>query len=208
MTTGDTSQPPQPSLADALKDGLQRAKMTTGDTSQNEPADSEAWAAALAGAMQAQRDFRAENGNPEWDSDWDDEVEAILEAAWPHIAAQARQEEVRERVAEQRAVHEDLALLLRVLGLGDHARPQSSHEVMLDAINEVGRLRARVEFGERTEAQIRAAQQEADARLAEQRRATYPVVTTDAICLEGETRTQVKREPFADLLRQDGGSPC
>ena len=51
------------------------------------PADSEAWAAALAAGMQAQRDFRAENGNPGWDSDWDDEVEAILEAVWPHIAA-------------------------------------------------------------------------------------------------------------------------
>jgi hypothetical protein len=49
---------------------------------------------------------------------------------------------VSERVAEQHAVHEDLAQLLRILGLGDHARPQSPHEVMLDAINEAGRLRA------------------------------------------------------------------
>lgn len=63
-----------------------------------------------------------------------------LTAAAPHITAQS----VRERVAEQQAVHDDLALLLRVLGLGDHARPQSPHEVMLEAISKAGRLRARL----------------------------------------------------------------
>jgi hypothetical protein len=36
----------------------------------------------------------------------------------------------------------DLGLLLRTLGLGDHARPQSPHEVMLEAIEEVRRLKA------------------------------------------------------------------
>jgi len=54
--------------------------------SQNEAPDVAAWTNAMQAAMQAQRDFRAGNGNPEWDSDWDDEVEAILDAAWPHIA--------------------------------------------------------------------------------------------------------------------------
>ena len=59
-----------------------------GTSRHNQPEpDSKAWAAAMIAGMQAQRDFRANNGNPDWDSDWDDEVEAILEAVWPHIAA-------------------------------------------------------------------------------------------------------------------------
>jgi len=45
------------------------------------------------------------------------------------IAAQARQEEVRERVAEQDAMHADLGELLEILGLGNYARPQSPQEV-------------------------------------------------------------------------------
>jgi hypothetical protein len=65
-------------------------------------------------------------------------VIAVLEAAAPHLLAA----EVSAHRAEQDAIHADLSQLLRVLGLGDHARPQSSHEVMLDAINEAGRLRA------------------------------------------------------------------
>jgi hypothetical protein len=51
--------------------------------------------------------------------------------------------------SERDAVLEDLGLLLRVLGLGDHARPCSPHEVMLDAINEVRKLRQRLDVAER-----------------------------------------------------------
>jgi hypothetical protein len=54
----------------------------------------------------------------------------------------------RAHIAEQDAVHADLSQLLRVLGMGDHARPQSSHEVMLDAINEVGKIRGALERAE------------------------------------------------------------
>lgn len=64
----------------------------------------------------------------------------VLEAALPHLLAAGGS----AHRAEQDAVHADLSQLLRVLGMGDHARPQSSHEVMLDAINEVGRLRTRL----------------------------------------------------------------
>jgi hypothetical protein len=38
-------------------------------------------------------------------------------------------------------MQDDLKALLRALGMGDHARPKSTHEVMLEAIEEVGRLR-------------------------------------------------------------------
>jgi len=38
-------------------------------------------------------------------------------------------------------MQDDLAELLRVLRLGDHARPQSPHEVMQEALAEVARLR-------------------------------------------------------------------
>ena len=54
----------------------------------------------------------------------------MLEAAAPHIAAAER----RARMAEQDAMHADLAELLRALGMFDGARPQSPHEVMQEAI--------------------------------------------------------------------------
>lgn len=38
----------------------------------------------------------------------------------------------------------DLGALLRALGMGDHARSQSPHEVMLEAIEEVKHLKAMV----------------------------------------------------------------
>lgn len=79
----------------------------------------------------------------------DDSVRALaskmLAAAADDLSEQGAQEAVRRHVAEQHAVHADLAQLLRILGLGDHARPQSPHEVMLDAINEVGKLRQSVD---------------------------------------------------------------
>ena len=42
----------------------------------------------------------------------------------------------------QSVMLDDLAALLRALGLGDHARPETPHHVMLSAIAEVERLRA------------------------------------------------------------------
>jgi hypothetical protein len=65
----------------------------------------------------------------------------ILQAAAPSLLAA----EVSAHRAEQDAVHADLSQLLRVLGMGDHARPQSGHEVMLEAISEVGKLRQSAE---------------------------------------------------------------
>jgi hypothetical protein len=111
----------------------------------------------------------------------------VLEAVAPLITAA----HVSARLAEQDAVHADLAQLLRVLGLGDHARPQSPHDVMLDAINEAGRLRARLQFGERTEAQIRAAERERIRQLAIEENALYDVGYHD------------HGRPFADLIAGD-----
>jgi hypothetical protein len=65
---------------------------------------------------------------------------AALRAAIPQISAAG----TRAHRAEQDTVHADLSQLLRGLGMGDHARPQSSHDVMLDAINEAGRIRTRL----------------------------------------------------------------
>src|SRR5580704_10741872 len=42
---------------------------------------------------------------------------------------------------ERDLVHADLGKLLNLLGLGDHARPESSHEVFLMCIDEVARLK-------------------------------------------------------------------
>lgn len=50
-------------------------------------------------------------------------------------------EELRRQQASLDLVLEDLAALLRALGMGDHARPISPHEVMLQCIREVERLR-------------------------------------------------------------------
>jgi hypothetical protein len=71
---------------------------------------------------------------------FDAAAKALADAAPSLLAAG-----VSAHRAEQDAVHADLSMLLRVLGMGDHARPQSSHEVMLDAINEVGKLRQSAE---------------------------------------------------------------
>lgn len=48
--------------------------------------------------------------------------------------------EVERLRAEQSLMQDDLAALLRALDLGDHARPESPHEVMLSAIAAVERL--------------------------------------------------------------------
>lgn len=85
---------------------------------------------------------------PSWLTPWDDldegqrEVDTRIGAT---VAAVARAAEVSARVAEQESVHADLALLLRTLGMFDGARPESSHEVMLEAIAEAGRLRQSAE---------------------------------------------------------------
>jgi hypothetical protein len=117
------------------------------------------------------------------------EADAASEAVWaayPLIAAQATQEAVKQHLAEQRAVHEDLALLLRVLGLGDHARPQSPHEVMLDAINEVGKLRQAADV---IAAQAAAAERDAIIAVASELRA-----------IRGD-HPKGARASFADYLR-------
>ena len=44
--------------------------------------------------------------------------------------------------SERDAVMADLGKLLEALGLGDYARPQSPHEVMLECIAEVAKIRA------------------------------------------------------------------
>lgn len=78
-------------------------------------------------------------------AEWERErFRRVIAAALPTVLAA----EVSAHRAEQDAVHADLSQLLRVLGMGDHARPQSSHEVMLDAINEVGRIRLALERAE------------------------------------------------------------
>jgi hypothetical protein len=74
---------------------------------------------------------------------FDAAAKALADAAPLLLAA-----DVSAHRAEQDAVHADLSQLLRVLGMGDHARPQSSHEVMLDAINEAGRIRVALERAE------------------------------------------------------------
>lgn len=74
----------------------------------------------------------------------DDRIRNFLRAAAPHLLAAG----VAAHRAEQDAVHADLSQLLRVLGMGDHARPQSSHEVMLEAISEAGRIRLALERAE------------------------------------------------------------
>jgi hypothetical protein len=81
-------------------------------------------------------------------------------------AAAERERGIADHRAEQDAVHADLSQLLRVLGLGDHARPQSPHEVMLDAINEAGRLRQSAEA-------IRAGERERIRHLAMKHEAQY-----------------------------------
>jgi hypothetical protein len=100
--------------------------------------------------------------------------------------------------AEQDAVHADLAQLLRVLGLGDHARPYSPHEVMLDAINAVGELRSRLEVAERTAewiaVQARTAERDRIIALAREKQATYWVGPDDSLA---------PRRPFALLLRDE-----
>lgn len=81
----------------------------------------------------------ADNGGCRW---------SRARAAEREAARKLSEAQARAHVAEQDAVHADLSQLLRVLGMGDHARPQSSHEVMLDAINEVGRIRLALECAE------------------------------------------------------------
>ena len=58
----------------------------------------------------------------------------------------AEVERLREQVSrlreDQSLMQDDLRALLRAAGMGDHARPQSPHEVMLQAVAEVERLRA------------------------------------------------------------------
>ena len=95
-----------------------------------------------------------------WDelARWEQERwERIITAAAPAIRAPL----ITEHLAGQDAVHADLALLLRTLGMFDGARPQSPHEVMLEAIGEAGKMRAGAAGRER----LRSCQRVALARL-------------------------------------------
>lgn len=40
------------------------------------------------------------------------------------------EQEIHRRTAEQKAVHDDLQEILLALGIGDHARPYSGHELV------------------------------------------------------------------------------
>lgn len=104
-----------------------------------------------------------------------DDIEHALKAAAPHIRADL----VREHVAEQYLIHEDMGALLRALGMFDGARPESPHQVMLLAIAEAGRIRA----DER--ARIR--------QLATERKAVWP----DPVSF---TTPPPAMRPFADLI--------
>ena len=55
------------------------------------------------------------------------------------MVARAEEEKEREQTASQ-VMQEDLGELLRVLGLGDHARPVSPHEVMANEVIPAARL--------------------------------------------------------------------
>lgn len=97
--------------------------------------------------------------------------------------------EVSARVAEQEAVREDLALLLRTLGMFDGARPESPHEVMLEAIAEV-RLR------QRSADTIRAAER---TTIKNQRHALKEAAA------EMDRRYEMGRAAERDRLRQKAG---
>jgi hypothetical protein len=139
---------------------------------------------------------------------WEQErFRRVIGAAAPHLLAA----EVSAHRAEQDAVHADLSQLLRVLGMGDHARPQSSHEVMLDAISEAGRIRLALEraeaiIGER-DAQIaaaRAAERERCASLAESAGATYDEFKPCKCGRDGCRGTLLRANvPFAELIRRE-----
>ena len=61
----------------------------------------------------------------------------MLEAAAPFLAADL----TRRQIQERDAIRADIGQLLEALGLGDYARPESPHQVMLQCIAEVRRLR-------------------------------------------------------------------
>jgi hypothetical protein len=138
---------------------------------------------------------------------FDAAVKALADAAPPLLAA-----DVSAHRAEQDAVHADLSQLLRVLGMGDHARPQSSHEVMLDAINEAGRIRlalkrAEAIIGERDRqlVEARAEERQRIRRFAIEKDATY---TETAIChcdRGAHPYTVGSPRPFAELLEGTDG---
>ena len=66
---------------------------------------------------------------------------AIIDAAITEAVAT----EHETHRAESDSMHADIGLLLRTLGMFDGARPQSSHEVMLEAIASVSKQAGRIE---------------------------------------------------------------
>lgn len=60
----------------------------------------------------------------------------------PACKAISERDEARKQSADTNSLmQDDLAALLRALGMSDHARPQSPHEVMQEAIREAEKLR-------------------------------------------------------------------
>jgi hypothetical protein len=71
-------------------------------------------------------------GHPTWSVAYAEDVPVLL----------AEIERLRaSSAATNEMMQDDLGALLRALGMGDHARPKSPHEVMLEAIQEAGRLK-------------------------------------------------------------------
>lgn len=76
-------------------------------------------------------------------------IKASIRQSYPRrIILKVMSWEVRMSESDTSIMQNDLADL-RVLGMGDHARPESPHQVMLRVIAEVRLLRARVEVLER-----------------------------------------------------------
>jgi hypothetical protein len=97
-----------------------------------------AFAEWLAGLISA-------TGNSLSKCDPDDLAHEAYCQGWTAAAAA----ECSARVAEQDAIRADLGDLLEATGLGDYARPESSHEVMQQAITEVRRIRSQAATDER-----------------------------------------------------------
>jgi hypothetical protein len=100
---------------------------------------------------------------------------------------------------ERDAVLADLGRLLDALGLGDYARPESPHEVMLQCIAEVERLRD----GDSAFLTAAArAERERIALLAEEKRAFYRGAREPCTCRPGCPHEVEPKFDFADLIRE------
>lgn len=90
----------------------------------------------------------------------------------------------RKALRTQSVMQDDLAALLRALGLGDHARPETPHAVMLSAIAEVERLRVRLVQSQDMHRDEHIRAEQAEARLREVVEALSEYVSEDAAFAE------------------------